>query len=204
MDDGVGPILRPPLTKLSSTLIVGDPTEDLPVALQEARAVASRALAPSQTVLIHAEATKQALLVGWPNVDLFHFSGHARFGGLDGVESSLSLAANAQLNLADVLTAAGSPRFAVLSACDAGRARTASEGGLGMSHALIAAGSEVVVAPSRVVADTRAAAFADELYSALRGYSLDDWATSTRQATLALRSSNPDVDWSAYRVHAAH
>lgn len=203
LDDWTLPASRAPLERLNSTLIVGDPSGDLPVARREARAVADRTLATRQTLLLHADATKQAVLAEWRSSDLFHFSGHARFAGLDGLESSLMLAQNEQLTLADALTAEGSPRFAVLSACDAGRARTDSEGGLGMSHALIAAGSEVVVAPNRVVPDTSAARFANEFYATLQGYSIEDWATAARRASLSLRTADPNSDWSTYRVHAA-
>jgi hypothetical protein len=194
---------RPPIHALTSTLIVGDPSGDLPVARQEAEDVAKRALAPRQTLLVNANASRHTVLANWRDSDLFHFSGHAHFGGLDGLGSGLRLAGNEQLNLADALTAEGSPRFAVLSACDAGRARTENESGLGMSHALVAAGSEVVVAPSRVVADDRAAQFTAALYSTLADYTLDDWARSTRNASLGLQNTDPHSDWSTYRVHAA-
>lgn len=203
LDDWSNSTERAPLQRLTSTLIVGDPNGDLPVARDEARAVANLGLTARQTTLLGGDATRGALLGVWANVDLFHFSGHARFGGLDGFESSLRLANDEQLSLADALTAAGSPRFAVLSACDAGRARSDSEGGLGMSHALIAAGSQAVLAPSRVVPDTFAARFTASLYGAMHGYSVDDWASGVKTASLRLREESPDSDWSTYRVHAA-
>lgn len=188
---------------LSSALIVGDPNGDLPVAREEALAVAERNLAPRQTVLLQTDATKAALTERWGGVDLLHFSGHAQFGGIDGLESALRLTGNDHLGLADALTAGGSPRFAVLSACDAARTRSDTESGLGMSHALLAAGSEVVVAPNRVVPDTQAARFGAALYSELTSFSVSDWALATKSASLRLREAAPELDWSAYRVHAS-
>lgn len=193
---------RPRVETLDSALIVGDPSGDLPVALTEARAVAARPLAVHRETLFGSSATRQSVLAKWRSLDLFHFSGHAEFGGIDGLESSLRLANDERLTLADALTAEGAPRFAVLSACDAGRARTETESGLGMSHALVAAGSEVVVAPSRVVPDAHAEQFATALYAALSAYSIDDWARAVKDASLSLRAAAVP-DWAAYRVHAS-
>jgi cellulose synthase operon protein C len=192
---------RSVLGSLQRVVIVGDPTNDLPIARQEAKLVATQMAASDTTVLLGRDATRLNLYPLLGSADLFHFSGHAHFGGVDGLESYLALADNGQLSLADTFIAKDVPRFAVLSACDAGRTRNEQQAGFSISRAFVAAGSEVAIAPNRSVPDVLAARFVATLYPSLNALSLDAWARATQVASLALLNADPASDWSSYRVH---
>ena len=95
----------------------------------------------------------------------------------------------------------------ILSGCDAARAVGESEG-LGLAQALVAAGSEEVLAPVRPVADTLASKLATALYAGKTGDAACDLGASgslaqaARAALIELRKSDPAADWAAFRVLA--
>lgn len=142
---GVLPQPRRTRARTSAAVVIGDPRRDLPAAASEATWVAGD---QGATLHLGAEATLESLASA-AHADLLHVAAHT-----DKWRRELVL------HLADgdvtptALRARGiAPRLAVLSSC--GSADAPDEGGWG-SHAaaLLAGGTEVVIATQRSVIDT--------------------------------------------------
>lgn len=189
-------------------LVVGDPHDDLAAARREASAVA-KALdgVMPHSLLLGALATSQAVAAALPRAGLFHYAGHSKaFQGADGWQNQLSLAAGGRLTVGDLLSLAPAPRKAVLLGCNAA---TSTDGGeLHLAHALIASGSEEVIAPVATVDDVVTARLADALYAEdIRKTTLDlatdgSLAQAYRLAWRRVHAEKPDVDLSSFRVLA--
>lgn len=187
-------------------LVVGDPSTNLPDARAEARAVAQR-LAPLRIdgggadgpeLLLGAAATRASVVRGLERATLFHFAGHASFGGLDGWESQLLLADDGRLTVADIFALRHVPRQVVLLGCETARADVAaSSESLSVAQAFVVAGSSFVVAPTRRVPDADAARMARALYDALAA-GAPDLAEALRAAQAALQDEVRDG--AAFRV----
>jgi len=183
-------------------LVVADPRGNLPAARREAERVtavlaAGREWTPE--TLEGRAAFANELRARLSEVDLFHYAGHAVFGGIGGWESVLPLAESSDLSLGDILALAHAPRWVVLSGCETGRSdETAPAESLGLAQAFLAAGSASVLAAVRPVADATAAALVEDYYRA--------WSATTspsaalRTAQLALRVRDPQADWSSFRI----
>ncbi|RYG65632.1 CHAT domain-containing protein, partial [bacterium] len=131
-----------------------------------------------------------------------HYAGHGVASGRDGWESLLPLAGGTHMSISAILALPAVPRAVVLSACD-GAGAASGEGaapgpGLGLAHAFLAAGAHRVVAAMRPVADATAATVLGGLYE--DGRAAEDFAAALRRSELALRASDPEADWSAFRV----
>jgi CHAT domain-containing protein len=183
-------------------LVVADPRGDLPAARREAERVTAALEAHRQwtaETLAGPAALAGALRARLGEVDLFHYAGHAVFGGPGGWDSVLPLAGSSDLTLGDILALARAPRWVVLSGCETGRSGAAAPAeSLGLAQAFLAAGSASVLAAVRPVADETAAALVEGYYRA--------WSRATpaaqalRTAQLALRARDPQADWSSFRV----
>jgi len=185
-------------------LVVADPRRDLPAARREAEAIAGaleRAGGWSVQRLWAEQATHPAVRGGLerPGARLFHYAGHGFFGGRDGWESGLPLAAGGWLTVRDVLALPRAPAHVVLSGCDT--ARTAPEArstGLGLAQAFVVAGAASVIAATRPLDDRLAERLMAALYAS--GSGLRDPAAALREAALAVHSENPASDWASLRV----
>lgn len=171
-------------------LVIADPLGDLPHARREAELV--RAELGSATLLSGPGATRSAVLEALAGADLVHYAGHATFAA-----GALELAGRQKLSVGDVLALARAPRSIVLSACEAGRAepRAAPEG-LGLAHAFVARGAEVVIAATRPVNDAAAMALMKKLYRTDR----EAMADALRRAQLELWREKSTADWAAFRA----
>lgn len=185
------------------TLVVGDPTSDLPAALEEARSVVRALEARPRTgadtvrLLVGDQATSAAVSEAIRGMDRFHYAGHGVFAGEEGWESELPLAAGGRLTAPGILTLAPAPRSVVLTGCEAARSAGEAEG-LGLAQAFVAAGAREVLAPVRRVPDTLARKLAAALYSEqAAGAPL---VRVARSALLAVRREDPASDWAAFRV----
>ena len=189
-------------------LIVGDALGDLPAARTEAGLVFA-ALAPRMPsrLLAGPEATSRAVAGQLSRAGLFHYAGHGVFAGAEGWESALPLADGGRLTIADLFALSPGPRKAILSGCDAARTLGEAEG-LGLAQALVATGSEEVLAPVRPVADALAARLARGLYAGGTVDAVADLeangslASAARGALRSLRQEDPSADWAAFRVIA--
>ncbi len=183
-----------------TSLVVGDPTSDLPNALREARD-AARALMPSGPVrlLVRDEATSAAVADAMRGAARLHYAGHGVFAGEEGWESALPLAAGGRLTIGDVLSLTPAPRTVVLTGCDAAKSAGEAEG-LGLAQAFIVAGSGEVLAPVRPVPDALTSRIATELYRSADAGAVETLATRARAAIVSLRAADPSSDWAAFRV----
>ncbi len=184
-------------------LLVADPRNDLPGALDEARAVRNVLGSSSRSwtteELEAAEASPEAVRSRLPAADLLHYAGHGTFSGSGGWESRLLLGQGTELTLGDILALDQVPAWVVLSGCDTGRSSSeVPVEGLGLAHAFLLAGSQGVVASTRPADDRTVAAFFPELYR--RWDREQDLAVALQRAQLAWRRQNPGADWAGFRL----
>jgi CHAT domain-containing protein len=138
--------------------------------------------------------------VGTGRIRLLHYSGHARFVGLDGWESHLGRDENQLLmTVGDILTLPASPDYVILSGCETAASADRSGSGLGLAQAFVIAGAEWVVASSRAVTDTDAARLVTELFDQ-RGFPGADAGFLLQAAQRKLLETRPEVDWASFRV----
>jgi len=152
-----------------SALIVANPTGDLPAADAEASLVARVLASWRMTRMERSAATRDAVLQALPGVDLLHYAGHAELAGPSGSLSSIVLTGGARMQLGDLFALPAVPKVVVLSAC-----RAAASGGtdaergsasvMGLAQAFLAAGSHLVIAPTRELPDVDARRFIAALY----------------------------------------
>jgi len=194
-------------TTQARTVIVGDPSTDLPNARLEAIAVTTTLVDRTRTtLLVGSEATPHAVTGALAGAAVFHYAGHGVFAGAEGFESALRLAGGARLEIGDLLALAPGPKKAVLSGCDAARSAGGAEG-IGLAQALVVAGADEVLAPVRPVADELATRVGVALYTAdaadgvFRGEP-GSLAAAARAALLRVRQEDPSSDWAAFRVLA--
>jgi CHAT domain-containing protein len=187
-------------------LLLGDPNSDLPRANAEAQRVARRLL--NARVLLEAHSTLEALVKELPNARLLHFAGHARSGGVDGLDGALELSHGQRFSVGDVLSSERVPEFVVLSACTSSVSPEPG-GGLSIGQAFLLAGSRAVVGASRAISDRLAGRFADALYdrllasgSATTSLPRDaaTWAAAVQAAALEQARADPQADWASIRL----
>lgn len=180
------------------TLVVADPTSDLPAARGEGRAIA--ASLPGTQLLEGGAATRAAVAAALGGTALFHYAGHGLFGGPEGWASELPLA-DSSFGVADILAMARPPQQVVLAACDAARASSAGRApALGIAQAFLAAGSDVVIAATREVGDDVAAEIVLALYDARAKDPKLDLASALRVAQTTVGAQKAPTTWSAFRA----
>ena len=132
----------------------------------------------------------------------FHYSGHARYAGMDGWESELGGEDEPLLTVGDIIALPRAPDRVVLAGCEtAGSGRTdAGPVGLGLAHAFVLAGASWVVATTRPVRDADAHAVVRELYARLDDLDADAAAAALRDAQRAVSEDEPGRDWASFRV----
>jgi cellulose synthase operon protein C len=132
-------------------------------------------------------------------IRFFHYSGHARYFGLDGWESHLGSDEDQLMTVGDILTLPASPDYVILSGCETAASADRSGSGLGLAQAFVIAGAEWVVASSRMVKDADAARIVMELYDQ-RGLPSSDVGFLLQAAQRKLLETRPEVDWASFRV----
>ena len=181
-------------------LVVADTHDDLPAAMRESGAVVASLRGAFDTLaLVGASADRTAVLTDLARASAFHFAGHASFRGEGDWASALELAQGTSLRIGDVLTLPHAPATVVLSACESGKAVPTPVADMGLADAFLAAGSKVVIAPTRRVGDRLAAKLVADVYASA---SAGGWAPAEglRAAQLRLIEQAPESDWAAYRV----
>ncbi|MFO0758825.1 MAG: CHAT domain-containing protein [Byssovorax sp.] len=178
----------PPANAPRRALLVTDPREDLRGAATSGPKV-SAALGERGyhvTWLKGAAARREALLnaLGDPATALFHYDGHARFEGRDGLRAALDLG-DAPLTVADVLALPHVPDTVVLLGC-----ATARDDGMGLSQAFLTRGAQQVLASVDDVPDDLSRQIAERLYAgASPNESTPSLAPLLRSATAPLRDA---------------
>jgi CHAT domain-containing protein/tetratricopeptide (TPR) repeat protein len=124
------------------TLVVGNPTDDLPHSEEEAKAVAELLDA---TPLFLAKATRAAVLAALPTAEVTHLAAHGYFTPAQPLESGILLH-DAVLTGRDVLARRLCARLVVLSACESGLLqRLGGEEFAGLAQAFLSAGVGTLV-----------------------------------------------------------
>lgn len=150
-------LTEPPQPAPGPPLIVGNPTEDLPSALREGRAIAK--LYPASTLVSGAAATRTEVLAQMSGRQLLHFAGHGRSSPEDPWNASLTLAYGARLTVEEILLRAPVVETVVLSGCETGLFEQLAGGyGAGLPEAFLTAGSTYVVATTKPIEDTATSA----------------------------------------------
>ena len=184
-------------------LVVADPRDNLPGALDEARKVLEALETGAHPWITEElkseEASVDAVRSRLESAGLLHYAGHGSFSGFGGWDSSLLLAEKTHLTLGDVLALERAPAWVVLSACDTGQSSAAGPvESLGLAHAFLLSGSHAVVASIRQANDRDVAEFFPLLY---REWDRDsDLAQALQRAQLSWRRKNPEADWQGFRL----
>jgi hypothetical protein len=186
--------LRARLPEHARMLVVADPSGNLAAARSEA-AWLERELGPllQATPSVLAEPTTASLREALLRSDAFHFAGHTSFDPEQPWRLALVLAHDSRFGLADVLALPAAPPLVVLSACEGARGSARSA----LGTAFVSAGSQVVVAATRVVADALSLRFSQAFYRALSERREPAWAS--QRASAELRAAG-EREWAAFRV----
>lgn len=194
----------------SSALIVGNPVmpkplEQLPQAEQEAIDIAKLF---NTTAIIGAQATKANILQKLPKARLVHLATHAllEYGNQNtelGVPGAIALAPsgkdNGFLTASEILNLRLNSELVVLSACNTGRGRISGDGVIGLSRALITAGTSSVVVSLWSVPDIETAKLMTFFYQSLEKNS--DKAAALRQAMLeTMKEDSLPLSWAAFTL----
>jgi tetratricopeptide (TPR) repeat protein len=179
-------LLGEPRNADGPTVVVGDPTGDLPGARREAERIGSPGL-----LLVGAEAKRRDVLEAIDGAALFHFAGHARITGRSPWDSALSLS-DGRITLEDLLIARPRVGVAVLSACESGTSR----GEIGLPHAFLAAGARAVLATTRPLRDTEALPFLTRFYE----HGGKQQPLEAFRAAIAASQKANDAAWHAFRL----
>jgi len=191
------------------TLLVADPTGDLPGAAAEARALHRLFGANGMTIelLQGPAATRTRILdrLAVGQYDVLHFAGHAFFDADDPGRGGLLCAGEDVLRGADLASLTHLPALVFCNACEAARvrrprssrARAASDRSASVAEAFLAGGVANFIGTHWPVSDAAALEFSSRLYAQwLAGAFLGDAVLAARRAVLHSGS----VDWADY-VH---
>lgn len=171
-------------------IVLGDARKNLPFAAAEASRLA-RSLATEPH--LGAAATEAALLRA-KNARLLHVATH----GLDGIDGRVLQLADRDVPAALILEKGVAPRLAVLSGC-ATAASDAPESWNGFPSALLAAGSQYVIATLRSIDDRPAARVVSAFYAQPEGSPVAQLAAAQR----SLLGELPVREWSAFAAWGA-
>ncbi len=185
----------------ASALVVGDPSENLPLARAEA-VQAADALADvgwRVQTLVGTQADRAALEAALGSVSLLHYAGHGLRDGPTGWDSALLLGEGARLGVRDVMALPRVPSGVVLTGCDtASTSPNTLDGGMNLARAFVLAGSEWVVAADQEVTDEAAAAMGKALY---RAASMNpSWARVLQRAQRDINARTPGRSSAAFRM----
>ncbi|MEL0027589.1 MAG: CHAT domain-containing protein [Perlucidibaca sp.] len=207
---GLLPYLPPARTGYGDNLVIlgnpdlGDASQDLPSAEQEARAIASQT--GSTHLLLRAEASKSALRAAATEATALHVASHGEFRGDHPMESALFLApdqrSDGRLTVADLYQLRLNARLVVLSACETGLGSIASgDDVVGLVRGFLYAGAGAIVSSLWQVDDSATSELMTDFYTRLPTSGSRD---AMRQAQLDLRARHPHpFFWSAFFVTGA-
>ncbi len=193
-----------------NALVVGDPTMPwfesaqlpaLPGARQEAIAIAN--ILKTQP-LIGDRATKTAVLEQIKTASTIHLATHGLLSKVSGdAPGAVALAPSGQdkgfLTASEIFNLNLNANLVVLSACDTARGEVTSDGVVGLSRSLIAAGVPSVVVSLWAVDDQSTSALMGDFYRNLQ--TNPDKARAMRQAMLTTMQQYPNpLDWAAFTL----
>ncbi|NEP31445.1 MULTISPECIES: CHAT domain-containing protein [unclassified Moorena] len=188
-------------------LVIGNPT--MPQGLPPLPGTETEALAIAEMfntqALIGNQATKKSVVEQMSKAKIIHLATHGLlndFQGL-GLPGAIALAPTKTdkgfLSASEILDLKLSAELVVLSACNTGRGRVTSDGVIGLSRSLVAAGVPSVVVSLWKVPDDSTADLMIEFYRQLQ--QTPDKAVALRQAMLTTLKQYPNpVEWAAFTL----
>ncbi len=178
------------------SVVLGNPTGDLPGAEQEARKAAAIL---GVSARLGAAATRDALLsAGSPSV--LHVASHGLYDTTDPLLSRLEMA-NGGVTVEDLLTAGPAPGLLVLSGCVTGLSdRKPGDELIGLAQAMLRRGTRAVVATLWETFDESSALFFEHFYEALMSEAPVNEAITIARHYLATGPEGFDqpVDWAPF------
>jgi CHAT domain-containing protein/tetratricopeptide (TPR) repeat protein len=204
ISDGAGDILvvgNP--TRPEVSLVAGKPPQQLsalPHSETEANAIAQ--LFQTQA-LTGNSATKAAVLQRLPNAHIVHFATHGLLDNIRGLGSAIALAPDRTdsglLTAEEILNLHLNADLVVLSACNTGMGRITGDGVIGLSRALISAGTPSVIVSLWAVPDAPTADLMVKFYQNLDR--TGNKAQALRNAMLETMQQHPNPrDWAAFTL----
>ena len=183
------------------SLVPGKPAQRLsalPHSETEAKAIAK--LFKTQA-LTGKSATKAAVLQRLSQARIVHFATHGLLDRIRGLDSAIALAPdendNGLLTAEEILDLHLNADLVVLSACNTGLGRITGDGAIGLSRALIAAGTSSVIVSLWAVPDATTADLMVKFYQNLDR--TGNKARSLRYAMLETMQQHPNPrDWAAF------
>ena len=187
-----------PQRRYGASVVLGNPTGDLPGADTEARNVAARL---GVTATVGAEATRHALLDA-QDPAVLHVASHGIYNSTDPLLSGLGMA-DGVVTVEDLLTSGPAPGLLVLSGCVTGMSdRKPGDELIGLAQAALRSGTRSVVATLWETLDESSTVFFEHFYDALtRGVTVSLAIAYGREA-LATGPGGFDhpVDWAPFVV----
>ncbi|UNU22943.1 tetratricopeptide repeat protein [Microcoleus vaginatus] len=184
-------------------LVPGKPPQQLsalPHSETEANAIAQ--LFQTQA-LTGNSATKAAVLQRLPNAHIVHFATHGLLDNIRGLGSAIALAPDRAdsglLTAEEILNLHLNADLVVLSACNTGMGRITGDGVIGLSRALISAGTPSVIVSLWAVPDAPTADLMVKFYQNLDR--TGNKAQALRNAMLETMQQHPNPrDWAAFTL----
>lgn len=189
---------RRPADSGGRVLVVGDPLGDLEGARTEAEAIVSLLGTSGLDVstLIGPSAAGPAVRADLSRARHFHYAGHSASAGPFGWASTLRLAHDTSLSIADIVALERVPRTVVLLSCEAGYvSRDPRAQGISLAAAFVFAGSEAVLAMATPVDEDEAPLLA----AAFQGEVADGAALSMMYRTGLLRLPEGTLSQAAWQ-----
>lgn len=182
--------------KPRTLVAVEDPGGNLPSARDEVRRVV-RDLHSSgwgTTTLSGRRVTRSRLNELLDEAALLHWAGHGVEDPEVGFSAALPLAGRAILDVGDILALPGVPEKVVLSGCETAPPDSPD---IGPARAFVLAGAREVLATTRPVRDSEAAAVTGNLYREFDRR----LGEALQRVQIDAARRRPDLDWAAFRVY---
>ncbi len=149
------------------------------------------------------QATKAFIVKLLPKARIIHLATHGLLDNIRGLDSAIALAPsgddNGLLTAEEILNFKLNAELVVLSACNTGRGKITGDGVVGLSRALISAGTPSVIVSLWSVPDAPTASLMAEFYQNLQKN--PDKARALRSAMLATKQQHPNPrDWAAFTL----
>ena len=185
-------------TGIGTTVVLADPTGDLPGARAEGEAIANSLRI---TAKCGAQATRSAFVSGLLSADVLHFAGHGSIDQNDPLNSGLVMA-DGRFTARDLRGFQSRARVVVLNACESGVHSVGIGSELqGFVRALLLAGVDIIICAQWRIDDTVAKEFALLFYQNLLAESTSPAEAAWKaQLTLLRHYENRAELWSPFIV----
>ena len=154
-------------SKIQQAVVVGNPSGDLPASAEEAQFV-HYLLGEKSQLFVGENATETAIRNAIPTADLLHFATHGNLSANAPLQSSIALANQEKLSLAELMSLQLKAKLVVLSACDTGKGdQTGGDEVMGLTRGLLAAGAQSALVSLWPVDDAATALMMQQFYTHL-------------------------------------